>query len=250
MKVLDLFSGIGGFSLGLERAGMETVAFCEIDPYCRKVLRKHWPDVPIYEDVRDVSKDRLESDGITGIDVITGGFPCQDVSNSGKKGHATDSRTGLWTEIKRLVGEIRPRYVLMENVPGLLNRGMGDVLAGFSGIGYDVEWETVSAHSVGGFHKRSRIWFVAHPQGGRWKPIFSEYRVFQEAFDNCARLAGDRRSFYAPDCGRVLWETEPDICRVVDDVPNRMDRLKGLGNAVVPQIPEIIGRAILKVEFA
>src|SRR5690606_28278115 len=121
MNVLDIFSGIGGFSLGLERAGMKTVAFCEIEEFPRKVLAKHWPDVPIYEDVRELSRDRLESDGITGIDVICGGFPCQDISVAGKKVGISGARSSLWAEFARLIGEIRPRFAIVENSAALIH---------------------------------------------------------------------------------------------------------------------------------
>jgi DNA (cytosine-5)-methyltransferase 1 len=121
LRVLDLFSGIGGFSLGLERTGgFETVAFCEIEPYPRAVLKKHWPNVPIYEDVRTLTAERLAADGIA-VDVICGGFPCQDISVAGKQaGMDGGTRSGLWSEIARLVGELRPRFVFVENVASLL----------------------------------------------------------------------------------------------------------------------------------
>ncbi|MED7627200.1 DNA cytosine methyltransferase, partial [Lacticaseibacillus paracasei] len=121
LKVLDLFSGIGGFSLGLERTGgFETVAFCEIEPFARRVLAKHWPEVPCYDDVRSLTADRLAADGITGIEVITGGFPCQDVSCAGRQaGLKEGTRSGLWSEILRLSCELRPRFVIVENVANL-----------------------------------------------------------------------------------------------------------------------------------
>ena len=124
MRVLDLFAGIGGFTLGLERAGFETVAFCEIDPYAQKVLKKNWPGVPIYDDVRTITAERLASDGI-GVDVITGGFPCQDISVAGHQRGIEAERSGLWTECARLLGELRPRYAIFENVTNLLNGERG-----------------------------------------------------------------------------------------------------------------------------
>ena len=127
MRVLDLFSGIGGFSLGLERAGMQTVAFCEIEPFCRAVLAKHWPGVKIYEDIRTLTAATLERDGIA-VDVICGGFPCQDISVAGRGAGLAGERSGLWREYFRLVGELRPRVVIVENVAALLGRGIGDVL--------------------------------------------------------------------------------------------------------------------------
>src|SRR3954469_20173895 len=134
MRVLDLFSGIGGFSLGLERAGMRTVAFCEIEPYCRAVLAKHWPHVPCYTDIRELTAARLAADGI-GVDVICGGFPCQDISVAGKGAGLAGERSGLWFEYARLIGEIRPRYVVVENVAALLVRGMDDVLGSLATFG-------------------------------------------------------------------------------------------------------------------
>ena len=166
MKVLDLFSGIGGFALGLEAAGFETVAFCEIDPYAQKVLKKNWPGVPIYEDVRRITADRLVSDGI-GVDVITGGFPCQDISVAGHRAGITAERSGLWSECARLLGDIRPSYAIFENVTNLLNGGGGDwfkrVLWDISSVGYDAEWHCIPASAIGAHHHRDRVWIVAYP---------------------------------------------------------------------------------------
>src|SRR5512139_1947664 len=163
MRVLDLFSGIGGFSLGLERAGMRTVAFCEIEPFCRAVLRKHWPDIPIYEDVRSLTAERLAADGIS-VDVICGGFPCQDISVAGKGAGIEGGRSGLWSEYARIIGELRPRYVIVENVAALLGRGLDRVLGDLAEIGYDAEWHCIPASYVGAPHRRDRVWIVAYPQ--------------------------------------------------------------------------------------
>jgi DNA (cytosine-5)-methyltransferase 1 len=172
LNVLDLFSGIGGFSLGLERAGFRTVAFCEIDPYCRRVLAKHWPGVPIFEDVT-----KLRGTDVGTVDLICGGFPCQDISIAGKGAGISGSRSGLWTEFHRLIGEIRPRYVIVENVPALLQRGLGKVLGDLAEIGYDAEWDCIPASYVGCRQLRDRIWIVAYPEchglqggGGRISP--------------------------------------------------------------------------------
>ncbi len=165
LRVLDLFSGIGGFSLGLERAGMQTVAFCEIEPFARRVLAKHWPKVPIYGDVRELTADALRRDGIT-VDVICGGFPCQDVSLAGKRVGIEGERTGLWREFRRLIGELRPRYVLAENVPGILSSGAGVVLGDLAALGYNALWECIPASALGAPHRRDRWWLVAHPDGG------------------------------------------------------------------------------------
>lgn len=158
MKVLDLFSGIGGFSLGLERAGMETVAFCEIEEFPRKVLKKHWPDVPIFEDVRDLTGNMVGS-----VDVICGGFPCQDISTAGKGAGINGSRSGLWKEYHRLIGEIRPSWAIIENVSALRSKGLITVLQNLSEIGYDAEWHCIPASYIGALHRRDRIWIVAYP---------------------------------------------------------------------------------------
>lgn len=489
MKVLDLFSGIGGFSLGLERAGMETVAFCEIEPFCRKVLAKHWPSVPIYEDVRNVTAERLGTDGIGRIDVITGGFPCQDLSVAGKQAGIHAERSGLWGELCRIIGDVRPRYAIIENVTALISggtdeyfpndrcvcgwpyrrggvhipesqqekehiccqagyrddsesggdirgteedwreceadeekvkemgsremldslreggggnsevgvstlnleeeasrilyritddvgrtekasewndemdrqgetdclddearssnsecegagiEGTGDcceacgrpvayessrlrrarwfnrVLGDLAEIGYDCEWHCIPASELGAHHHRDRIWIIAYPQydgcfaeqelrgneatSNKWGKEKSEISRESEGKGRPADVPGIRGSqrrgkqrsgkdkgnsgeekevlanpvssrqqgqgqHVKPllaeaiknwktinaesGCISGVWATEPELGRVANGIPNRAHRLKGLGNAVVPQIPEIIGRAIMEVE--
>jgi len=230
LKVLDLFSGIGGFSLGLDRTGgFETVAFCEIEPFPQKVLAKHWPGVPIYDDVRTLTAERLAADGIA-VDVICGGFPCQDISTAGKGAGLAGERSGLWSEIARLTGELRPSYVIVENVSALLSRGLGTVLGDLAALGYDAEWHCITAASIGAPHERDRIWIIAYPheaqrEGGRISiGIYAEHAKFGN-------------SCWWPDQSRVV--------RASNGVPSQMDRLAALGNAVVPQIPELIGNAIL-----
>ena len=164
MRVLSLFSGIGGFDIGLERAGMRTVAFCEFDPYCQAVLKRHWPEVPIYDDVRSLSADTLRRDGVWPIDVIAGGFPCQDLSYAGKRAGIEGERSGLWSEFARLIGEVRPWFALMENVPGLLSAGHGRVLGDLAALGYDAVWDCVPASALGAPHRRDRVWIIAHTQ--------------------------------------------------------------------------------------
>lgn len=183
MNTLDLFSGIGGFSLGLERAGFKTVAFCEIDPWCRRVLAKHWPGVPIYDDVRNLDAARLRADGIERIDAICGGFPCQDISLAGKGAGLEGERSGLWREYSRLLGELRPRYAIVENVGALRARGLAAVLADLAALGFDAEWHAIPAAAVGAPHLRDRVWIVAaaaDPVCGGWGGL-SEGRPVREA---------------------------------------------------------------------
>ena len=286
MRVLDLFSGIGGFSLGLERAGMQTVAFCEQNKYCHAVLKKHWPEIPIYDDVRTLTAARLADDGIA-VDVICGGFPCQDISIAGKGAGLAGARSGLWWEFHRLVAEIRPAWVVIENVSALRHKGLGDVLRSLAAVGYDAEWHCIPASAVGAPHRRDRIWIVAYPNGEQQQSMLSGCGAERSAAPAPARAmdidvaGGGRDSAWSQDvadtdesrlerrlrrglqecasqfiagpsspCGNQnFWGTEPNVGRVADGVPARVDRLKALGNAVVPQIPELIGRAIYEQSF-
>jgi DNA (cytosine-5)-methyltransferase 1 len=246
VNVLDLFSGIGGFSLGLERAGMRTVAFCEIDPFCRRVLAKRWPAVPCYDDIRTLTAETLAANAGSGdvqIDVICGGFPCQDISEAGLGAGLDGERSGLWSEFRRLIGEIRPRYAIVENVSALLARGIDRILGDMAELGYDAEWHCIPAAAVGLRHLRARIFVIASPAAlvdtdevsprhlhaealGRWQPIF---RI---------RLGEDGSQ----------WTEEPDVGRVAHGIPNGVDRNGSLGNSVVPAIAEALGRAIMMAE--
>ena len=300
LRTLDLFSGIGGFSLGLERTGgFKTVAFCEIEDYPRRVLAKHWPGVPIYDDVRTLTAERLRADGI-GVDVICGGFPCQDISVAGRRAGMEGARSGLWSEIARLAGELRPRLIIVENVAALLSgddgRWFGAVLGDLAALGFDAEWHCIPASALGAPHRRDRIWIVAYAandrtgrrqqqsessegarhvadtEGQRCREVRQHRERSTERAtgrgevladarrSGCAgpgpyRDAGDRSPLVTREAiesqhGRVadFWRTEPDVGRVAHGVPHRVDRLAALGNAVVPQIPEAIGRAILASE--
>jgi DNA (cytosine-5)-methyltransferase 1 len=243
VNVLDLFSGIGGFSLGLERAGMTTVAFCEIEPFPRAVLAKHWPEVPCYDDVRTLTAERLAADGIGGVDVICGGFPCQDLSTSGSRLGLDGERSGLWREIYRLVCELQPRFLIMENSPELLDGWIGDVFGPLAEVGYDAEWECIPAALVGAPHGRDRVWIVAYPTvigqsqpGGFVNAIHPTPDAYREA-DHAVQLF--RR-------GSV-----PFVCERHDGISAQLGKhqLSTFGNAVVPQIPEIIGRAIMASHY-
>lgn len=242
-KLLDLFSGIGGFSLGLERSGaFKTVAFCEIEPYCQKVLAKHWPKVPIYNDVRTITAERLAADGIA-VDAICGGFPCQDISTAGKGAGLAGERSGLWFEYARIISEVRPRYVIVENVSALLARGLDEVLRTLAALGYDAEWHCIPASAIGAPHRRDRLWIVADAKGGGLQrnnqPILSSKSKKSRFFSEPSRSG----------CGgERWWSVEPNVGRVANGLPNRTHRIKALGNAVVPQIPELIGLAIAEKE--
>jgi DNA (cytosine-5)-methyltransferase 1 len=165
MRVLDLFSGIGGFSLGLEAAGMKTVAFCEIDKYCRRVLEKRFPGVPIFEDIRQLTKQSLQEAGVMSdaepIDLICGGFPCQPFSVAGKQRGKDDDRY-LWPEMLRVISEVRPNWVIGENVPGIIKLALDNVLSDLEGIGYTCQPFTIPACAVNAPHKRDRVWIVAY----------------------------------------------------------------------------------------
>ena len=283
LRVLDLFSGIGGFSLGLERTGgFETVAFCEIEPFPRRVLAKHWPEVPCYDDVRTLTGARLAADGIAGIDVITGGFPCQDLSSAGRRAGLGDgTRSGLYAEVLRLACDIRPRFIILENVAGLLSgpseqpgQWFGRVLGDLACIGYDAEWENIPASAVGAPHRRERVWIVAYPAkvddaelkglhcsgqdrlpGDDGSILADPDNLHEQGQQSCGTdPQGWARSVLRPlgsrSYGNRWWEVEPDVGRVAHGVPDRAHRLAALGNSVVPQIPELIGRAILQARQA
>ena len=235
VNVLDLFSGIGGFSLGLERAGMRTVAFCEIDQKCRQRLAEHWPGIHIFPDIRKLNQPSLCAYGIYEVDVICGGFPCQDISNAGKRLGIEGERSGLWKEFARVIGEIRPKFAIVENVAAINFRGLGRVLGDLTEIGYDAQWNVIPACAIGATHERDRCWIVAYPEGF---PGVHQSDIAKEA----ERLLNDRSPWAS-----CPWDApESAVCRVDDGVPDRVDRTSMLGNAVVPQIPEIIGRAIMK----
>ena len=249
MKILDLFSGIGGFSLGLERAGMKTVAMCEIDPYCRRVLAKHWLEVPIYDDVRTLTAERLASDGIS-VDLICGGFPCQDISYAGKGAGLSGDRSGLWCEFARIIGEVAPRYVIVENVAALLGRGLGNILGDLAALGYDAEWHCIPASAVGAPHRRDRIWIIAYSTSYGCEGI--QRKIEEQISENRAFKTLDAWH----DFGRSFefWReqlAEPYVMRMADGISSTLDirpRLRAYGNAVIPQIPEMIGRAIMEAE--
>ena len=308
MRIGSLFSGIGGLELGLERAGVGTVAWqCEADPYCRRVLAKHWPDVPIFEDVRTLTDP-------PDCEVLCGGFPCQDISAAGKGAGLDGERSGLFFEFVRIVRVVRPQLVVLENVPALTARGLGVVLGELARAGLDAQWGCLSAAGVGAPHLRRRIFIVAYPsrpprengqprradrellresapirnwklQGqagsqlggsceacgepwcgtcdGHWAlcgcpgdhdgdVIDCPAEPREVAYPKRHRLEGfnNGRTETPPAFGRAWhcwWEAEPGVGRVADGVPARVDRLRALGNAVVPQVAEQVGRIALEI---
>ena len=252
LKLLDLFSGIGGFSLGLERTGgFETVAFCEIEDFPRRILAKHWPKVPRYEDVRTLTADRLTADGVT-VDAICGGFPCQDISTAGRRaGMSEGTRSGLWSEIVRLICEIRPRVVFVENVANLLSgpsekRGgwFGRILGDLAECGYDAEWENIPASALGAPHRRERVWIIAYPNSERLEAQPAEAVLFDAAGNS--RLP---RRLSEMDSPKIWLEPRPIGAiplALGDGLPEWLGDVKGAGNAVVPQIPELLGNAYLE----
>ena len=289
MKVLDLFSGIGGFSLALDRCGMQTVAFCEADLFCTKILNKHWPDVPVYPDIR-----KLNGKEIGTVDLVCGGFPCQPWSGAGKgKGH-TDDRD-LWPEMLRIVREVKPRWVLAENVQGFVNKEMGlrRTVSDLEGEDYEVRVFTIPACGVKAPHQRYRVWIVGYSKHNGSSTSEERGSIKETSYndkegkDKTSQPKGTSKSRDSQDVaaseqqrpsgqgkherscnteknsyrqtswlddgckeGEGHWDIEPNVGRVAHGVSKRVDRLKSLGNAVVPQIVEIIGRAILKTEEA
>lgn len=246
LRVLDLFSGIGGFSLGLERTGgFKTVAFCEIADYPRRVLARHWPHVRQYQDVRTLSAAQLAADGIDRIDAICGGFPCQDISYAGPGAGLAGERSGLWFQYARLIGELGPQLVLVENVAALLDRGMDAVLGTLSDLGFDAEWDTVSACSVGYSHSRRRMFIVAYSNrfDGRERLRHTLARTFRslQTGDGFARARSRHRTRLA---------NPSELYRGANGLPFGMERNHAIGNAIVPDIPEHIGRAILEARVA
>jgi DNA (cytosine-5)-methyltransferase 1 len=259
----SLFAGIGGIDLGLERAGWIGRWQVEWDPFCQHVLAHHWPDVPRYGDITRVDWSTVEP-----VDLIAGGFPCQPFSFAGKQRGIEDERW-LWPEFARVVGELRPRYVLVENVPGLLagHGGMGYVLGDLARLGYDAEWDSVPAAAVGAPHLRYRVWIVAHDNGQRgrggtpwgqdaadaWQPsrravvnANGEGRPVAEEGDPRGWVDGPWSTDHRAAAGPGWWDVEPDVGRVAHGVPARVDRLRALGNAVVPQVVEVIGRRLME----
>jgi DNA (cytosine-5)-methyltransferase 1 len=260
----SLFAGIGGFDLGFERAGMACKWQVEIDDYATKVLQKHWPNVYRERDIRECGSHNLEA-----VDVICGGFPCQDISYAGLGAGLDGERSGLFFEAIRLVCELRPRIVVLENVAALLTRGLDRVLGTLAAIGFDAEWHCIPAAAVGAPHLRDRVFVLAYSaSNGSAKREKCSRRsradkhgdIGMDSNTNSLRSQGNRSSRIeimeprheetqpegSGNGAGKHWSIEPDVGRVANGVSARVDRLRGLGNAVVPQVAEWIGRQIVK----
>jgi DNA (cytosine-5)-methyltransferase 1 len=269
----SLFAGIGGFDLGFEWAGMSCKWQVEIDDYANRVLAKHWPGVPRWRDVRTWPQPGTES-----VDVICGGFPCQDISNAGKRAGLDGDRSGLFFEIIRIACELEPRFIVLENVAALLNRGMGRVLGELAEIGFDTEWHCIPASAVGAPHVRDRVFLLAYTKSKRinrnmgndskekktnrkWP---NQFNSFSENVANAESKRPQRRRpakqqisnswdeqiKLGRNCDSARtnnWAVEPAVGRVAHGISNRVDRLKCLGNAIVPQVAYLVGKRVIEI---
>ena len=223
LTVGSLFSGIGGLDLGLERAGMRVIWQVENDPFCNKVLAKHWPEVKRYGDIKEIDWSEVERP-----DIVCGGFPCPVVSQATR---GRNNGEWLWPQFSRAIGDLQPDHVIVENVAGLLRGRIAGVVGDLASTGYMCRWTSVPASAFDAPHRRTRVWVVAHAYGNG-KPDLS---LNAEA----SELPKFRASLWA-------WPDPPQDLRVDDGIPNRVDRNRALGNAVVPQVAEWIGRQIVE----
>ena len=250
MNYLDLFHGIGGFALGAYWAGMKFEHhYCsDIEPWCQELYAKRFPDSIQLGDITKIDTSKLPA----GEWIITGGFPCQDISIAGKGAGIHGERSGLWFEYWRLINDLRPRFAIMENVGMLVHRGLREVLGSLAEIGYDAEWQTLRSCQFGLPHQRSRVWIIAYPeQAGRNRPM-GERKIFIDR-EWCAKKWGEGGKQFKLDIEQVApskWRktgehnSRPLLVRNDDGIPGKLDRLEGLGNAIVPQIAELLFRRI------
>jgi len=232
----SLFSGIGGMDLGLERAGMECRWQVEIDPFCNKVLEKHWPGVKRYGDIRECGPQ------LEWVDVIAGGFPCQDVSRAGDRAGIDGARSGLWSHFHRIIRLLRPEAVIVENVPGLLDGGIGRVLGDLAEIGFNAEWDCIPAADFGAEHIRERLFLLAYPVRSRLSLWRKTGAHSQHAENIVARPGPSKRT--SPE--GMEHSSASRWSRDVHGIPGRVDRIRALGNAVYPDVAEWIGRRIME----
>lgn len=252
LTVGSLFAGIGGIDLGLERTGgFKTVWQVEIDPYATRVLEKHWPDVRRWRDVRTFPPEPTNE---WRCDLICGGFPCQDVSTAGRRIGIEGKRSGLWFEYSRIIRTLRPRYIIVENVAGLLDRGMGKVLGELAESGYDAEWRCLSASEFGADHERERVYILAYPKQEQCRNVFDSEANSRKFFREYFNHWGKERDWGIGKLERCRLDSirraiASGVFGVVDGVSDRVEsRLGCLGNAVVPQVAQWIGERILEAE--
>ena len=237
MRHLDLFSGVGGFALAVRWLGHETVGFCEIDPWCRRVLAKHWPEVPQHDDIRTLTGGALDQFGH--IDLITGGFPCQGFSSAGR-GLGKDDPRYLWPEMRRVIDEARPRFVLAENSPRIKSMVLDEMFADMESLGYTCGALDIPALAVGAQHERMRTWIIAHHAGERLPGSREHVQSIDPAPRDVGEAAQPLNGYQGPS-----WPDESGVVRVVHGVPEDVDRLRGLGNAIVPAVAYKILRAMI-----
>ncbi len=239
----SLFAGIGGIDLGLDRVGMQCAWQVEIDPYCRVILEQHWPGVPKFADIRECGAHNLSP-----VDVICGGFPCQNISNLGDREGLAGEKSGLWKEYARVISELTPRYVLIENVPAIAHRGLGTVLQDLATSGYDAEWQTLPAAAFGAPHRRERLYIIAYPRGLGLQLPHPHWPVEQATYEHWHLRRGSTGDVLEAIEQRL---GEPAIFSRNDGVSPRLVRcaqLRVIGNAVVPQVAEWLGRQIIASE--
>jgi DNA (cytosine-5)-methyltransferase 1 len=264
MTVGSLFAGIGGFDLAAREIGWTTVWYSEIDSYASAVMAKHFPDAVNLGDIRTITNPPA-------VDVLCGGFPCQDISDAGKRAGIDGERSGLWGQYARLIRVVRPRYVVVENVAALLGRGMGRVLGDLAACGYDAEWDCIPASAVGAPHRRDRLFVVAYADRDRQsaRGLHLRQRQSREASRLAAGYGADvadpssarqrprqsgegwqvrHEARWPQPERRGWWDVEPAVGRVAHGVPSRVDRLRCLGNAVVPQVAAVAFQVILDRE--
>jgi DNA (cytosine-5)-methyltransferase 1 len=234
LKLLDLFSGIGGFSYGLEQTqGFKTIAFCEKDAFCQKVLQKHWNNIKIYDDIRHIKGSEIKAD------IVTGGFPCQPFSVAGKK-RGTDDDRYLWDETIRVVAETKPKWFIGENVDGLVNISEGKVLQqiqkDLEAESFQVQCLVIPASGIGAWHQRKRVWIIGYSEHNG-----SLSNSISKLSNGCSEQT------------KSWWETQSKLCRVPNGISTELDkdrqnRIKSLGNSIVPEIAREIGQSILIAE--
>ena len=243
LKIGELFAGIGGFSLGVERAipNSETIWMVEKDKFCQSILKKHWPDAEIFDDVREVGSEDLKP-----VDILLGGFPCQNISiqNLNNREGLQGEKSGLWFEMHRVISELRPRVAIIENTANIVNRGGVEVIGSLAEIGYSAEWTIISARQFGAPHVRKRWFCVAYPDEERC----SQQSVHPESVDETFELECSSSKDERIHIGNYWKEHEapPSLHNLDDGFPFVLARNQALGNAIVPQCSEWVGQQVLK----